>query len=99
MEPKVSEPWRPKMVDVALSSSDESSAAALSRARFLGRLRFGDVLFYQLTRAAAILVLVILSGVIIGLINGSLPALQALGFNFLIERRWSPFPGNSRSLA
>src|SRR5262252_9190073 len=99
MEPKVSEPWRPKMVDVALSSSDESSAAALSRARFLGRLRFGDVLFYQLTRAAAILVLVILSGVIIALINGSLPALQAFGFNFLIEERWNPVTEKFGALA
>src|SRR5499427_212181 len=99
MEPKVSEPWRPKMVDVALSSSDESSAAALSRARFLGRLRFGDVLFYQLTRAAAILVLVILGGVIISLINGSLPALQAFGFNFLIEERWNPVTEKFGALA
>jgi phosphate transport system permease protein len=87
------------MVDVALSSSDESSAAALSRARFLGRLRFGDVLFYQLTRAAAILVLVILSGVIIALINGSLPALQAFGFNFLIEERWNPVTEKFGALA
>ncbi len=45
------------------------------------------MVFRHLTRAAAILVLIILSGVIIALIKGSLPALQAFGFNFLIEER------------
>ena len=32
----------------------------------------------------------ILGGVIVSLVIGSLPALQAFGFNFLIEERWNP---------
>ena len=83
------EPGRQKVVDLALSGGIEASAAA-SRTRILGRLRLSDRLFRQVTRAAAVLVLVILSGVIIALIQGSLPAMQAFGFNFLIEERWNP---------
>ena len=93
------EPRRQKLVDIALSSRVKSSAAAISRTRILGRLRFGDLLFRHLTRAAAILVLIILSGVIIALIRGSLPALQAFGFNFLIEERWNPVTEKFGALA
>ena len=93
------EPRRQKLVDIALSSRVKSSAAAISRTRILGRLRFGDLLFRHLTRAAAILVLIILSGVIISLIKGSLPALQAFGFNFLIEERWNPVTEKFGALA
>jgi phosphate transport system permease protein len=71
----------------------------MSRTKILGRLRFGDMLFHHLTRAAAITVLVILSGVIIALIKGSLPALQAFGFNFLIEERWNPVTEKFGALA
>jgi len=62
-------------------------------------LRFGDTAFRHLTRAAAILVLIILSGVIIALIKGSLPALQAFGLNFLIEERWNPVTEKFGALA
>src|SRR5580704_9291370 len=83
------EPGRQKVVDLALSGSIEASGAA-SRTKILGRLRLSDGAFRHLTRGAAVLVLVILSGVIIALIQGSLPAMQAFGFNFLIEERWNP---------
>ena len=49
-----------------------------------------DSSFHQLTRAAAIIVLVILGGVIVSLFIGSLPALRAFGFDFLIDERWNP---------
>ena len=57
------------------------------------------MLFHHSTRAAAILVLIILSGVIIALIQGSLPALQAFGFNFLIEEGWNPVTERFGALA
>jgi phosphate transport system permease protein len=72
---------------------------AISRGRILGGLRFGDVVFHRLTRAAAILVLVILSGVIIALIKGALPALQTFGLNFLTEERWNPVTERFGALA
>jgi phosphate transport system permease protein len=83
------EAGRQKVVDLALSGSIEASAAA-SRTKILGRLRLSGGAFRHLTRAAAVLVLVLLSGVIISLIQGSLPAIQAFGLNFLVEERWNP---------
>ena len=52
-------------------------------AKVLQRLRLRDAVFRHLTRAAAITVLVILSGIIISLVYGSLPALRTFGFGFL----------------
>ena len=60
-----------------------------SRAAVLQRLRLtGDILdiFLGLTRGAALLVLAILSGVILALIIGSMPALRPFGFGFLYTR-------------
>jgi phosphate transport system permease protein len=90
---------RKKLADIALSAKAEASVAATSRTKILGRLRFGDTAFRHLTRAAAILVLIILSGVIIALIKGSLPALQAFGLNFLVEERWNPVTEKFGALA
>ena len=71
-----------------------------TRAReVLDRLRLGDTVFRLLTRAAAIGVLVILGGVIFSLVDGSLPALRAFGFNFLIEERWNPVTEKFGALA
>jgi phosphate transport system permease protein len=90
---------RKKLADIALRGDAQASLAAISRAKVLGRLRFGDGAFRHLTRTAAVLVLVILSGVIIALINGSLPALQAFGFDFLLEERWNPVTEKFGALA
>jgi phosphate transport system permease protein len=84
------EPGRKSVVDLALSRSDAAVADAASRSKILGRLRFSDTAFRNLTRGAAILVLAILGGVIISLIQGSIPALREFGFSFLYEERWNP---------
>jgi phosphate transport system permease protein len=87
-------------VDLALPG--DASLAAISRTKVLRRLRWlrlGDKVFHYLTGAAAVLVLIILSGVIIALINGSLPALQAFGFDFLVEERWNPVTEKFGALA
>lgn len=93
------ESGRKKLADIALSGNVAASAAVLSRSKIFGRLRFRDMLFRHSTRAAAILVLLILSGVIVALIEGSLPALRAFGFNFLIEERWNPVTEKFGALA
>ncbi len=80
---------RGTVVDVALQGAAIEAGAA-SRARALDRLRLGDAVFYALTRVAAIAVLAILGGVILSLIIGSIPAIQAFGFNFLIDETWNP---------
>jgi phosphate transport system permease protein len=87
------------VVDLALSSSSATMSSDAARSRVLGRLHIGDTLFRHSTRAAAILVLVILSGVIIALIQGALPALQAFGFDFLIQERWNPVTEKFGALA
>ena len=78
------------MVDVALQSDVIEGYDVAVRAKALSRLRSIDIVFRVLTRAAALGVLILLGGVIISLIDGSLPALRAFGLNFLIEERWNP---------
>ncbi len=78
------------MVDVALQGGSTSVSQAVDRARVLQRLRLTDVIFRNLTRAAAVAVLVLLGGIIVALVHGSLPALQAFGFNFLFAESWNP---------
>ena len=87
------------MVDVALQGDAVETYAVVARAKALNRLRVADVLFRVLTRVAAIGVLVILGGVIISLIDGSLPALRAFGLNFLVEERWNPVTEKFGALA
>src|SRR5712672_1739762 len=98
-QPEVFEAGRKKLADIALSGNAEASVAATSRTKILRRLRFSEMVFRHLTRAAAILVLIILSGVIIALFSGALPALHAFGFNFLIEERWNPVTEKFGALA
>jgi phosphate transport system permease protein len=87
------------VVDVALSR-DVTTAAWLSlRAKMLERMRLGDAFFRNLTRGAAVGVLILLGGVILSLIQGSMPALRAFGFNFLIEDRWNPVTEKFGALA
>ncbi|MEC9359392.1 MAG: phosphate ABC transporter permease subunit PstC [Pseudomonadota bacterium] len=49
-----------------------------------------DTVLHAITRTAAIGVLIMLSGVIITLIHGSLPALDQFGFSFLHTESWNP---------
>jgi phosphate transport system permease protein len=76
-----------------------SNVRGRSREKVLGRLRFVDAAFRQLTRSAAIGVLVILGGVILALIMGAWPALQEFGVAFLTEQRWNPVTEKFGALA
>ena len=87
------------MVDVALQEGAVVSVEAMTRARVLDRLRLGDVAFRHVTRAAAIGVLLLLSGVIVALIEGSVPVFRALGFGFLTSERWNPVTEKFGALA
>ncbi len=87
------------MVDVALQGDAVEADPVAARAKALNRLRVGDIIFRAVTRAAAIGVLVILGGVIISLIDGSLPAFRAFGLNFLFEERWNPVTERFGALA
>ena len=87
------------MVDVALRGDAAAANWISLRAKMLDRMRLGDVFFRNLTRGAAIGVLILLGGVILSLISGSMPALRAFGFNFLIEDRWNPVTEKFGALA
>jgi phosphate transport system permease protein len=78
------------VADFALSDRISVPAASLMRTKALDRLRLGDVVFRHLTRAAALVVLLLLTGVIISLIIGSIPALRTFGLGFLVSERWNP---------
>jgi phosphate transport system permease protein len=90
---------RRTVVDVALNGDAAAMSAVPTRAKMLDRLRWRDALFHQLTRAAAVGVLLLLSAVILSLIIGSLPAWRAFGFSFLIEERWNPVTEKFGALA
>jgi phosphate transport system permease protein len=75
------------------------TAQATARAKVLDRLRLGDAAFRQVTRAAAIGVLLLLTGVLFSLVVGSLPALRTFGFGFLTGERWNPVTEKFGALA
>jgi phosphate transport system permease protein len=90
---------RRSVADVALNGDATGIGDVSTRSRMLDQLRWKDALFHQLTRAAAIGVLILLSGVIISLIQGSLPALRAFGFGFVVDQRWNPVTEKFGALA
>ncbi len=73
--------------------------AAARRARALRAFRFRNGSFHGLTLTAAVAVLVILGGVILSLIEGSLPAIRAFGFGFLYTSVWNPVTDQYGALA
>ncbi len=86
------------MSEVALN--DTSVAATVStRASLLKRLRTSDIAFRGLTRIAAFAVLALLSGVIIALIIGSMPAFRAFGPSFITTEVWNPVTEKFGALA
>ena len=54
------------------------------------RFRRDDGIFKIITLASAITVLVLLAGVMIALLHGSLPAWRAFGFGFFTSESWNP---------
>jgi phosphate transport system permease protein len=51
---------------------------------------FGDRVFHGLTFLFAAGVLLVLSGVIVALVSGALPALEHFGFGFVVANVWNP---------
>jgi phosphate transport system permease protein len=90
---------RQLVTDIALQGTAIEVAEAPSRAKVLRRLRLGDALFRIVTRTAAITVLMLLGGVIVALISGSLPAFRAYGLDFLTTEVWNPVTEKFGALA
>ncbi|MER8760853.1 MULTISPECIES: phosphate ABC transporter permease subunit PstC [unclassified Mesorhizobium] len=81
------------------SDAVPSSAAARAREATVRRFALTDAIFRGLTRASAILVLVILGGVAISLFAGSWQALSSFGFSFLTTESWNPVTEKFGALA
>jgi phosphate transport system permease protein len=82
---------RRSVADIALQqNAGLVGADAASRAKVMDRFRLGDAAFRNLTRAAAMGVLLLLSAVIISLFSGSLPAIRTFGLGFLVSQSWNP---------
>jgi phosphate transport system permease protein len=84
------------MAEIAIRGQATESSAAHARIRSFA-LR--DAFFHRLTQAAAIIVLLILGGVILSLIDGSLPAFQRFGFGFFVNQVWNPVTKKFGALA
>jgi len=87
------------MSEVALNGTGLTALAAGSRASVLRRLRTSDILFRNLTRVAVFAVLGLLSGVILALVVGSVPAFKAFGFSFVTSEVWNPVTEKFGALA
>jgi phosphate transport system permease protein len=66
------------------------TAPAVARDARVRRFALTDSLFHALTRAAAILVLLLLGGVAVSLFLGAWPALSHFGPAFLVTESWNP---------
>ena len=77
-------------------TADTMLAPAASRAQSRA---WGDRLFHSLTLFFAAGVLLILSGVIVALIIGALPALEHFGFGFVVADVWNPVTERFGALA
>ncbi|HTV33497.1 MAG TPA: phosphate ABC transporter permease subunit PstC [Methylocella sp.] len=65
----------------------------------LAGFRLRDTAFHLLTLVAAWVVLLLLGGVIVSLVIGSEPAIEAFGLNFLATQAWNPVTKKFGALA
>jgi phosphate transport system permease protein len=79
-------------MDMALQSVPVPTLAKQreDRSRTLRRFRIGDNTFRIMTQCSAIAVLVLLAGVMLSLVIGSLPAWKAFGLGFFTSQSWNP---------
>ena len=87
------------MSEVALNDTSMRTGEAASRSAVMKRLRASDTVFRFLTRSAALFVLAILSGVILSLVVGSMPAINAFGLSFVTTEVWNPVTEKFGALA
>jgi phosphate transport system permease protein len=90
---------RQPVVDLALQGGIIAVGEKVDRSKVLQKLRLRDAAFRNVTRAAAIAVLIILSGIIVSLIRGSLPALRTFGVSFLYTEVWNPVTNKFGAIA
>ena len=82
-----------------VSEAMPRSASAQVREATVRRFALTDAVFHGVTRASAILVLLILGGVALSLVVGAWPALSAFGVSFLTTQSWNPVTEKFGALA
>ena len=87
------------MAEIVIPQGKPIKSAAVARAARIKGFAFGDALFHRLTQGAAVVVLLILGGVIVSLIEGSLPAFQKFGLGFFVNQVWNPVTKKFGALA
>ena len=78
------------VVDVPFMQTSVGAQDPAQRAAVLKKLKLNDNIFRYLTRASAVFVLVMLGGVIISLIIGSVPTFSQFGIGFIFTESWNP---------
>ena len=78
------------MTEVVLSGPHAVSGVEQNRRKALRRFMLAESTFRTATFSAAMLVLVLLGGVILSLVIGSIPAIRQFGFGFLTTQSWNP---------
>jgi phosphate transport system permease protein len=78
------------MTEIAMPQIETASSSVQSRGKAIKRFASGDNFFRRLTESAALIVLLLLGGVIVSLIQGSVPAVRAFGFGFFTTEIWNP---------
>jgi phosphate transport system permease protein len=78
------------MTEATLDSVTEIRVNDRGRINALRRFIIGDAIFRGATFAAALAVLLLLGGVIVSLVIGSLPAIRTFGIDFLTTESWNP---------
>ena len=78
------------MSQIAIDTGAAFRANALERGKVIRAFRTSDTFFSNLTLGAALFVLLILGGVIVSLIAGSIPAFKEYGLGFFVTQSWNP---------
>ncbi len=78
------------MTEVALSGAEEIGNSDVGRRKALRRFMIAEGTFRTATLSAAVLVLILLCGIILSLIIGSIPAFRTFGLGFLTTESWNP---------
>lgn len=77
------------MLDLALAGP-KGRETSDGRAKALARFALSDTAFRLLTQLSALAVLLVMGGVIVSLLKGSLETWQTLGVSFLTGQSWNP---------
>ena len=87
------------MAQIVVRQDEAIKSMAEARAVTIRRFALSDAVYHRLTQGAALIVLLILGGVIVSLIDGSLPAFQKFGFGFITTEIWNPVTKKFGALA